>query len=836
MSVEKEGAQGFDYQYVATLYMTLLYLDKEQLKVLVENGSFEDAQLEYIENGQTYRIELQIKKRTESISGEEFAGWLGHFQKRSSEVCILDEIEKSETNYFVIVTNSRCMDAVNPFVVDEHEVSENHVCFTRASIKELQEQIMKSINTKSDLSSARKEHIAKYFSKKNDEINKVLNRIFVIERKTQLEKEICSLLKERYGIPELECANVMNQMLMEVRKGRDSGENIANQIWLIINNKKYDRILPLDENFYKRDAIEDWIDELNKRNVLLLNGITFSGKTYAAKTIAQEFQNRGYQVKRTDDILNDREALYFLSVKENDMRLLLIEDPFGHVKCSENVVEIFDKIVGVLQERISLCRKVIITSRTDIVLEAFKETQLINCKLDNNIWHDTTIESLEEAKKIWENFYGNSTKSCQLFDKIKSYFRENGEGIFLEIGEISHLYLEERDVNVLANKPMDEVIKLARVSSEKICRMIESLGKQYRDIFILLGCFCNTIKSIQLNDLAYIMCSSEDSVSIRSGIEENVTIGMGRSERIDEKCEFPVYHENTKLNDDIMEVLRTLCEMGYIYRERMTEKFYFRHPIYAYASRLMFEKEHTSGWEYDKYIIYMRRAIGSLSKTAAVCCLKCMAREFGNQEIVIDFMIEASRSIFPVVRDTAILYLDQQFNNLKEEQQKEFMHNIHSSSVADRYIIWHGDECWYRMNGYHYRDFFEYGYLFGQDCQFSLDEIQYRTDLKLGFSKKEIYNILYSNIADELPVDFLKYALQQEEAIIRGKAIFYLFKNYVSKLNFDNNEYLHTFENYNVVYNMLYSMFQGIDSFDDAALDKLVAYFEKQFEESARGV
>ena len=69
--------------------------------------------------------------------------------------------------------------------------------------------------------------------------------------------------------------------------------------------------------------------------------------------------------------------------------------------------------------------------------------------------------------------------------------------------------------------------------------------------------------------------------------------------------------------------------------------------------------------------------------------------------MIIDCIVEGSRSIFPAIRDVSILYLDQNFDNLNEQVQKDFMKNIRNGRTADKYMQWNGNECWYQMDGKH---------------------------------------------------------------------------------------------------------------------------------------
>ena len=831
MSVEIVGAQGFDYQYTVTLYMILKYLEMDHFEVLVENESFEDAKLSYQLEDKTYHIELQVKKKASEIAYDEFATWLAHFQKSKSDCFILDRIQQSDTNYLVFVTNNRCTDNVSKFVGKENEIKENKICFSAEMLKDLKLRMLKGIDNKNELGRKRKEHIEQYFNQKKNELNKVLDRVYIIERKDQIEREICIILKEQYQIPKMIWRDVMNQMLDVVRQGRDSGEDITALIREILKNKRFSRVLPEDKSFYKRDSIDILKSELLQKNLLLLTGVPFSGKTYIAKTIAQELQDNGYYVKLTDNIIEDQEAYYFLMSPENDSRLLLIEDPFGHIGKSENYIQIRDKIEGLIRDRLSINRKVIITSRLDILLDVFQKKQIEECKIQGNGWINTSISSKEEAEKIWLRFYGESDESLQVFERLKRSFDHHDETVFLEIGEMRHLLLSVQNINVLTHMSTDEIIKQARISSEEVCRKIKSYGETYKDIFILLGCFCNTVRSVSVKDLAYILCSNEESVSIRQKMEEEVTVSIGdRQKNSHIHQEFPVYAQMPKLDEDIISILRVLCEKGYIYKERITNEIYFLHPIYTYASKLLLQEEIEDDWDIEKYIKYMRRAIGSLSSNAAFCSLCQLGQEFDREQMIIDCIVEGSRSIFPAIRDVSILYLDQNFDNLNEQVQKDFMKNIRNGRTADKYMQWNGNECWYQMDGKHYFDFFNMDDFWGKDINFTLEEIEERVRKKENFSKKEIYDILSSSLADNLSREFLEYTLLSDEAVIRSRAIFYLFKNYAAKLDFEKTEYLQRFENYNVVYGMLKGMFSSVNDFSEENVKKLIIYFQKQFE------
>lgn len=86
-------------------------------------------------------------------------------------------------------------------------------------------------------------------------------------------------------------------------------------------------------------------------------------------------------------------------------------------------------------------------------------------------------------------------------------------------------------------------------------------------------------------------------------MEEEVTVSIGdRQKNSHIHQEFPVYAQMPKLDEDIISILRVLCEKGYIYKERITNEIYFLHPIYTYASKLLLQEEIEDDWDIENIL------------------------------------------------------------------------------------------------------------------------------------------------------------------------------------------------------------------------------------------
>lgn len=833
MSIEISGPQGFEYQYLITLRMAINCLPYDDIKVLVENDSFEDAELSFQQENKILNIDLQVKQKEENISFEEFCGWISHFKSRSSEMFILEKIQNIENNYLVFVTNNRCMDMVSKFLWDGDEIEKSETTFSDDYLKELKDTIFKNFQKGTNLQNERYVHIEQFLiNTSNKDLRKVLRQIRIIERKTEQEVigEICNILKYQYYIPETECINVLREMLDVVKRGRDTGYNIAEEIKKIIEINSTSRILPYDEKYCKREKTDKLKEYLDENNVLLLTGVPFSGKTYLAKDIAQKLQEEGFFVKRTENIIGDSEGYHFLWAPENDKRLLILEDPFGHIKRKEEAQEILDKILSLIREKISSNRKLIITTRKDILFEVYKKSDLQQCNLLSHVWWDTSVESSKEMRVIWEQYYGVSEEGNAVFERTCDFLHINGIVSFLEIGEIRHLYTEFPSITKLQELSTQQIINCARISAEEICRKIFSYDEDFKQIFMLLSCYCDTIRTVSMDDLAYILLSEEENVSIRDNEEQIVTVSIGKYEENEKKETFPEYKENIKLSSDVKKILRELCRIGYIYKDYITNELSFVHPMYVYASQKMLSEEIKEGWDAESILRFLKRGIGSLSRNAAICCLSSITNNFNLDEDVIELFFLAINSIYPSVRDKAVTYLDQNFDNLDTIRQVEFMKNIRNYEVTDSYMEWKNNECWYPKSNSHYRDFWDFSDLFGNETDFTIEEIVSKLKAGEQFSKKEIYTILYSSLGNELPLEFLEYALLCDENIIRSKAIYYIFMIYGGSIKSIKGSYLDQFENHNVVHSMLEGTIHNWNRFQDDERVYLLEYFKEQLQ------
>ena len=83
-------------------------------------------------------------------------------------------------------------------------------------------------------------------------------------------------------------------------------------------------------------------EKLKNDNILLLTGISYSGKTYLADELAKDFEDKElYQIKKTSKI---EEIMNFFSNEAGRKKILFLEDPFGSVEAESGQENILKKV------------------------------------------------------------------------------------------------------------------------------------------------------------------------------------------------------------------------------------------------------------------------------------------------------------------------------------------------------------------------------------------------------------------------------------------------------------------------------------------------------------
>ncbi|WP_027937315.1 ATP-binding protein [Anaeroarcus burkinensis] len=829
MSVEIQGVQGYEYQYLATVYLALLYIENDNVKVFVEDT--EDAKITFDQDNTQVSIFLQVKKHDEPVTFEDLCEWLAHFGNRQVDDFLFSNIVNNSNSYSVFFSNGRCADKISNFIRhSDFDKLLNNLSFTREFLNDLQQEMQSFYDGKSGIAVDRKKRVSDFFSLvTKDDVKNALRRISIVENLEvrNLEEKISSILNKKFVIRIPDIEYVVKLLDGCVREGRDNGNDIATKLKEILL-KYTQKVLPYDNNYI--EYLEQYIyeDELEKNNVLLLTGVPFCGKTYVAKSIAQKYAQRGFVVFQTNEFNGDYGANSFLNSYANDQRLLLLEDPFGSIELKDNKAELLDLYRKIILEKAAENRKIIITSRKDIVMALFEGQSIEGCRINQYSWKDHTLSNLQFAKDFWYRLYGDNPESREGFQRIENWIIQNESGIFLEIGEVSTLYKQYPNISQLMLNDLNTIIRSARISSEITIEKIESSGPDAINAFIALGLCCTTIRCTSINQLAYVLSDSQENpASVEKSSDcRTISWSLGKGKEKSEP-QFPVYSEFYKIENKYLMAFRDFEKRGYISRDRLSRNIQFTHPIFYFASKLMCLKELNGTWDNSTVLKMGKHSLGALDKSVNLSGLEmlwfCFNQKCVGKDDILELLFSALNSIFPATKDKTVLLLETCFGEFTQEKKERLINTINEFEF-DKYLFWHNDEPWFNLSD----DIHVEGrYAFSRmESPVTLDEINSLICEREKISPKIIYDILDSRINNNLSIEVLNYAMNYDETIIREKAIYLIFKNHAFKTG-NIQKYLIDFDNYNVVFKLFKGAIDSYFSYIKGDRDIILNYFKK---------
>lgn len=173
MSVEIEGVRGYEYQYLATIYMALLYIENDNARVLVEDT--EDAKIVFDKDNVQCEVYLQVKNHNEQISFEDLSDWLAHFGDRQADKFLLSNIASNVNSFAVFISNGRCMDKINRFIRNDNFDKLSCNTFSIEYLEELEKEMIKIFDGKTGIFIKRERCVQNFFDlAKNSEMRNAL--------------------------------------------------------------------------------------------------------------------------------------------------------------------------------------------------------------------------------------------------------------------------------------------------------------------------------------------------------------------------------------------------------------------------------------------------------------------------------------------------------------------------------------------------------------------------------------------------------------------------------------------------------------------------------------
>lgn len=661
MSIEVTGTQGYDYQYLQTMYLALLMWGNDGLELIVEKKDGEDAELQFSIDGKTVTIEVQVKSEQGTLEIDNLAKWIGHFPDKKESGNLLERIQNDTQRRALFITKSRCSDYTQTFHssignIEEHPKSpllgKLADIFLNVFSKAFEEKAPTPLKKgRDDFCKLQ----AQQLRKDKGGLREIARRILIWERAdvTSIQAEVIRLLKLHH-IPEQVAPTVISEVEKAVRMARDERGDVIPLMREIFNryagNRAFSRPVHVS-----REGIDLLNRDLEENHVLLLTGISFCGKSHMAEWIAEQLRaHQGFTYAKETQLDS---AYRYLMVASSEGRICFLEDPFGHTSLNPDAVNVWSRLHD-LTIQLAPHRKLIVTSRKDLVQSLSGSSYPEDWSLGECQWRDLTVFDSQYAIDVWSAY--SSTK--HLPDNVRNIVVEGmkmNTSAVLQPGQIRHLAFSEQ--TKLIDRNFEELASLARVDADQLGQSFLS-RKPAEQILLMTMVLGNRVGfGLMEEDFLYHL----QSVYVELGLSE----GIGQAEDFCEELE----------------------RAGYV--QSVNGKWMFSHPTYYEAAMHVVENQHRLGQK--RLLVILRHLLSSKSVTIKLNVIRSFERIYVAYEgdyirgEVRKMALQALTNPYPTMRDEALVLLASRIKELPTTEVKVIMSFIKNYRFSDHRIEWH---------------------------------------------------------------------------------------------------------------------------------------------------
>lgn len=666
MSVTIEGIKGYEYQYKITVLFALIYGKVKDNKLFVEKLGSED--ITFIDENNN-SIEIQIKREKNELIISKLFEWLFHFQERSYSNNLLLRV-KQRTSRCLFITRSRCNDETLIYL---NEFPSLEIKKRKVSTKELKTIIdaLKKINFKSTKLDKKRNVFRDDFIKNlnKSDVDVFIKNIMIWEQldETKVDDNILNLLNKNH-ISQSNAEFVYLKLLESVKLGRDNKDDIIPVFEKLINKYKINKY-SINNEYIERSERKKSINILDKSNFIFLTGISQCGKSELAKIIANQYIDKGFNSIKVSDYI---QLEIFFNQNTNEDKIAIYEDPFGHIKPSEESVSIKIKINNLINT-LPLNHKLIVTNRLEIINESFSEPIFDD---DNTI--DLTEDSNEVLLEFWKKF--SSVRLNSEIIELVNEFIKNEIKDKIQVGQLE--YLSKYGVDKLKDKSIQELISIARHNSSDISNDILSSKKEESILLGILSTCCSNTLSVSKSDLAFIL--SKDEVEYSVNDKDRI------KDLFKKEHKFPIYKKEHTIKKNNIYAITYFEERGFI--KINEDKISFSHPNYFEVGKNLFYRK--SNLEQKLIIGYLKKVILCINPYNSLFACKQLYSIYLNLKNpdlrvnIKELMFLSTRSIFPSVEDYSTINLIRIIDSCNIEEKEIIIDVINRGNTDSGYLEW----------------------------------------------------------------------------------------------------------------------------------------------------
>jgi hypothetical protein len=666
MSAPISGPEGYEYQYLISSYLILLYLkDEPVLEAYIEEMAREDLAFNL---GMGRSADFQFKKRKAMLDIKILAKCLVKFDAHSYNSNVLSKLSSGSISSFCLVSNARAGD----FATDLGILLQNGSITDRV-INEIKndrhDELLKAIeevfsNAKTKAEIKRRDFVKQQVEaiRKSNSLSNILCTVSVLENAdSQLVKsQIFSILSQA-GIPSTRQELFLLQLIEIIKTSRGTGENVA-RLFQITIRRSVENLPEVDPSYIESGIENSLMSFLSTKKHILLTGFSLCGKSLVAVYLTNKLFEKvpDLAFRFTSNLL---EAENFLLDSSAETRLCLLDDPFG-TGYNGNTSGDYHKFETLLDQVLARNGKYLITTSNLKALSAITTDNIIL-----NDWQNITITDRLFLQSFWESY--PKPKEDDMLNKIVvGILRNDPQEVLLQPGQLKYL---QRNGYLIETMNEASVRHMANFNSLDIETKITSAGKPIIDIMMLMAITSTYINGLTAQELHFLL---DNDANYTPGLNDKEyhlgarVIGGGESKT----PALAQYHELPPISNDIEDSLEKLIVMG-ILKFRNSE-FAFSHPIYESGAKRLLNAVNNP-FATERILKILEKATGSLSMKTAINGLKScyiIAEYFKQDEQTLKGLLRVAEmalsSTFVNVRTEALHYFIKFINFATEEQSK----------------------------------------------------------------------------------------------------------------------------------------------------------------------
>ncbi len=690
MSIAVTAPQKFAFQDLVCIEAMLRFYAHGDATLLVEPDGGEDAELAFSEGERQVRYEIQVKGAGGTVALDDIAACLAHAPPRSVGPTLLERLMADPDRFALLVMSGRADDASAAYLGGSawqggpHAASRISAANTSALLSRFEKADIAGSDG-SKLKARRQAHNAAFAASADQTaVRETLARVVVLDQVDHgLEAACAELLRRGHAVPGDRTAPVLLELRAAVGEAKSGRTDAFPLLRRILARASPEPIRPGD--YVERRDEAGLVAALSREDVLLLSGTPRVGKTYAARRIAAEFRQEGYDVQEFADV---EPAERFLLGPGTAPRLVLLDDPLGGSQASSEATRALSRLSNLIG-RTSPQRKLLVAQGLEPLLATTRTPSLDETLTANRRWRDMGDLEPDFLVRLWRSVASASAVEGALRERVADALASSA--LVLEPGCLQHLAANTDRLG--ASSSIADVARLAREDAAQLGRTLAADGLE--GLAIALAVATAPQEPIGLVHLAYVRGSGGAGLpSKRSELGTAVTIGGPPVP----PPAAPAYDEPPELAADDRSGLDALERKRLVTVDGQPAAG-FAHPFYRAAAEALLDAPtyHATQAIADA----VRRGLFCLSPQTSRAAARNLRSIYsrlgarpGARDLLIAEAIEGLHSLFPATRDLCFQFLLSCRPDLPIKQQQELPHWIACvTSVTLHNLEWSNGEA-----------------------------------------------------------------------------------------------------------------------------------------------